>query len=196
MILLSPVNRRTIIIIQVKLSTMPIDPNRTFIPLNIALATISDSRTAENDDSGDILSERLQKDGHHLAERVIIKDDLDKIEAWFRTHIANKHTDVIITTGGTGLTGRDSTPEAVMRVADKEIPGFGEYFRWISAEKIGTSTIQSRAMAAVAEGTYIFILPGSPGACKDGWDQILHFQLDHRFRPCNFVELVPRLRET
>tara|TARA_B100000686_G_C16577727_1_gene856416 strand:- start:283 stop:816 length:534 start_codon:yes stop_codon:yes gene_type:complete len=166
-----------------------------FQPTNIAILTISDSRTEENDRSGDILVERIQKAGHNLFARSIVKDQVslivDKLQIW----INNPAVDVIITTGGTGVTGRDVTPEAFVSVWDKEIPGFGELFRWISYKKIKTSTIQSRACAGVANGTYLFALPGSTGACKDGWDQILLDQLDSRHKPCNFVELMPRLTE-
>ena len=172
-----------------------IDPGRPFQPLRIAVLTISDSRTPEEDRSGDILVERLTAAGHRLAARSIVKDDAaaiaDQLEAW----IADPLVEVVITTGGTGVTGRDVTPEALERVAEKSIPGFGEMFRWISLAKIGSSTIQSRACAGVARGTYIFCLPGSPGACRDGWDEILASQLDNRHRPCNFAELLPRLTE-
>lgn len=175
---------------------MPIDENRQFLAVNIAVLTVSDTRTEADDRSGDTLAERLQADGHLLADRKIVKDDSDKIEAQLRDWIADPNIDVVVATGGTGVTGRDVTPEAFERVCEKDIPGFGELFRWISFQKIGTSTIQSRAVAGVANGTYLFALPGSTGACKDGWDEILHHQLDNRFRPCNFVELMPRLQET
>lgn len=168
---------------------------RPFIPVRIAVLTVSDTRTLENDRSGDTLVERLTSAGHILADRTIIKDDADAIAAQLRLWVADPQVDVVISTGGTGVTGRDVTPEAVRQVIEKEIPGFGELFRWLSFQKIGTSTIQSRALAGVANGTYIFALPGSTGACKDGWDDILSTQLDSRFRPCNFVELMPRLRE-
>jgi molybdenum cofactor biosynthesis protein B len=172
-----------------------IDSERPFIPVRIAVLTVSDSRTLETDRSGDTLVERLTSAGHQLADRAIIKDDADLIAAQLRHWVADPEVDVVISTGGTGVTGRDVTPEAVNQVIEKDIPGFGELFRWLSFQKIGTSTIQSRAMAGVAQGTYIFALPGSTGACKDGWDGILSTQLDSRFRPCNFVELMPRLRE-
>jgi molybdenum cofactor biosynthesis protein B len=172
-----------------------IDSERAFIPVRIAVLTVSDSRTLETDRSGDTLVERLTSAGHQLADRAIIKDDADLIAAQLRRWVADPEVDVVISTGGTGVTGRDVTPEAVNQVIEKDIPGFGELFRWLSFQKIGTSTIQSRAMAGVAQGTYIFALPGSTGACKDGWDDILSTQLDSRFRPCNFVELMPRLRE-
>lgn len=174
---------------------MPIDEGRAFIPLNLAVLTVSDTRTQANDRSGDILVERLETAGHRLAARTIERDDCDALEAKLREWIADETIDAIITTGGTGLTGRDITPEALHRVADKRIPGFGELFRWLSYQNIGTSTIQSRADAVLAGGTYIFALPGSTGAVKDGWDGILATQLDSRQTPCNFVELMPRLRE-
>jgi molybdenum cofactor biosynthesis protein B len=172
-----------------------IDPNRPFTPLNIAVLTVSDSRTAATDRSGDTLVERLLAAGHHLADRALVVDDIDQITNKLEHWIANAAIDVVITTGGTGVTGRDLTPEAVERVAEKLIPGFGELFRLVSHRKIGTSALQSRATAGVARGTYIFALPGSPGACRDGWDEILSSQLDIRHRPCNFAELLPRLQE-
>ena len=174
---------------------MPIDESRTFKPVNIALLTISDSRKAEDDTSGDILAQRIEAAGHTLAAREISRDDKNEIAAHLHRWIDDEMVDAIITTGGTGLTGRDVTPEALDRVKDKDIPGFGEYFRYISIESIGTSTIQSRACAVLARGTYIFALPGSNGAVKDGWDKILAHQLDSRHRPCNFVDIMPRLRE-
>ena len=174
---------------------MAIDESLPFLSVNIAVLTISDTREASEDKSGDILVERLTTDGHTLADRDLIKDDWVEIVAKLEKWIAATSVDVIITTGGTGVTGRDVTPEAIAQVSDKIIEGFGELFRWISFQKIGTSTIQSRAIAGVANGTYLFALPGSPGACKDGWDKILRHQLDNRFRPCNFIELLPRLKE-
>ena len=174
---------------------MPIDESQTFNPVRIALLTISDSRSAAEDRSGDRLEELLTGAGHILAARAIIKDETDLIVSRLHNWIDDPEVDVVITTGGTGLTGRDVTPEALDRVKDKDIPGFGELFRWLSYETIGISTIQSRACAVLARGTYIFALPGSNGAVKDGWDKILLHQLDSRFRPCNFVELMPRLRE-
>jgi molybdenum cofactor biosynthesis protein B len=174
---------------------MPIDESLTFRPVNIAVLTVSDTRGAADDRSGDTLVARLAAAGHVLADRAIERDDADTIVARLRGWIADRRIDVVITTGGTGVTGRDVTPEAVERVADKMIPGFGELFRWLSYAKIGTSTVQSRACACVAGGTYIFALPGSTGAVKDGWDGILQDQLDSRHRPCNFVELMPRLTE-
>ena len=167
-----------------------------FQPLNIAVLTVSDTRTAADDTSGDVLATRLTDGGHFLADRAIVRDDTDAIAGQFQKWIDDPGVDVVISTGGTGVTGRDVTPEALAQVAEKHIPGFGEMFRWISYQKIGTSTVQSRADAAVAGGTYIFVLPGSPGACRDGWDDILADQLDIRHRPCNFAELLPRLTET
>ena len=165
-------------------------------PINIAVLTVSDTRTEADDRSGQTLVDRLQGDGHTLADRAIVKDDVPKIVERLEGWIADSEIDVVIATGGTGVTGRDVTPEAFEKVCDKEIPGFGELFRWVSFPKIGTSTIQRRATAGVANGTYLFCLPGSTGACKDGWDEILRHQLDIRFQPCNFVELMPRLTET
>lgn len=174
---------------------MPIDLSAAFLPVRIAVLTVSDTRTAADDRSGDTLVERLTSAGHILADRAIIRDDADLIVAKLESWIADRQIDCVITTGGTGVTGRDVTPEAIERVADKLIPGFGELFRWLSFQSIGTSTVQSRACACVTRGTYIFALPGSTGAVKDGWDGILASQLDSRHRPCNFVELMPRLRE-
>jgi molybdenum cofactor biosynthesis protein B len=174
---------------------MSIDETKTFVAVNIALMTVSDTRTAETDTSGDILAERVTGAGHKLAARMILRDDVPSIVAQLRVWIADPAVDCIITTGGTGVTGRDVTPEAFAQVVEKEIPGFGELFRWISLKSIGTSTIQSRATAGVAGGTYLFALPGSRGAVKDGWDEILKYQLDARHTPCNFVELMPRLTE-
>ena len=172
-----------------------IDDTVPFRPLRIAVMTVSDTRTAADDRSGDTLVERLQGDGHELAARAIVRDDAALIERQLRQWIADPGVEIVITTGGTGVTGRDVTPEALDRVAQKKIPGFGELFRMLSYPKIGTSALQSRADAGVADGTYIFCLPGSPGACRDGWDDILRTQLDIRHRPCNFAELLPRLRE-
>src|SRR4030081_756616 len=171
------------------------DESRPFIPVNIAVLTVSDTRTSANDTSGDTLADRIVKAGHRVAVRAIEKDDTAAIEVLLRRWIADPEIDVVITTGGTGITGRDVTPEAFHSVYEKEIAGFGELFRWLSYEKIGTSTIQTRATAAAAGGTYLFALPGSPGACRDAWEGILVHQLDNRFRPCNFVELMPRLQE-
>jgi len=172
-----------------------IDETRSFIPVNIAVMTVSDTRDASNDTSGDTLVQRIEKAGHRLVARAILRDDAALIAAQLRAWIAEPAIDVVITTGGTGVTGRDVTPEAFDAVLEKRIEGFGELFRMLSYRKIGTSTIQSRALAGVAGGTYLFALPGSTGAVKDGWDDILLWQLDARHRPCNFVELMPRLRE-
>ena len=166
-----------------------------FFPVHIAIMTVSDSRTIEDDKSGRILVDRLKKAGHILADRVIVKDDVEEIAGQLKAWIADSGIEVVISTGGTGVTGRDVTPEAFQSVFEKEITGFGELFRMLSYELIGTSTIQSRATGGVANATYLFALPGSPGACRDGWDKILRDQLDIRFRPCNFVELLPRLNE-
>jgi molybdenum cofactor biosynthesis protein B len=172
-----------------------IDESLSFVAVNIAVLTVSDSRTPEDDKSGDFLVERLSGAGHNLADRAIVTDDADLIIATLNRWIDDDGVDVVIATGGTGVTGRDVTPEAFHAVYDKEIAGFGEIFRMISWDKIRTSTIQSRATAGVARGTYLFALPGSPGACRDAWDEILRYQLDIRYRPCNFVELMPRLKE-
>ena len=174
---------------------MAVDPERVFKPINIAILTVSDTRGPGDDTSGDILAERVKTAGHRLAARAIEKDDADVLVKRLNNWIDDPAIDAILTTGGTGLTGRDVTPEALERIKTRDIPGFGELFRLISYKTIGTSTVQSRACAVVARGTYIFALPGSNGAVKDGWDKILHHQLDSRFRPCNFVELMPRLRE-
>jgi len=174
---------------------MAIDQTRAFKPINIALLTVSDTRGPHEDTSGDILAERIQSAGHYLAARAIEKDDAGAIARRLNDWIDDPAIDAIVSTGGTGLTGRDVTPEALERVKDKDIEGFGELFRWISYNTIGTSTVQSRAHAVVARGTYVFALPGSNGAVRDGWDGILAEQLDSRNRPCNFVELMPRLRE-
>ena len=174
---------------------MAVDETRSFTPINIALLTVSDTRGPEEDTSGDILAARIEAAGHTLADRRIVKDSADAIVAVLHAWIDDENVDAIVSTGGTGLTGRDVTPEALDRVKDKDIPGFGEVFRYLSLKTIGTSTVQSRACAVVARGTYIFALPGSNGAVKDGWDGILAEQLDSRNRPCNFVELMPRLRE-
>ena len=174
---------------------MTIDETKTFVPVHIAIMTVSDTRTPETDTSGDILVERVTTAGHKLADRAILRDDVPAIVARLKQWVMDPAIDCIITTGGTGVTGRDVTPEAFAQVCEKEIPGFGELFRWISLKSIGTSTIQSRATAGVAHGTYLFALPGSRGAVKDGWDEILKYQLDVRHTPCNFVELMPRLME-
>ena len=173
-----------------------IDKSITFVPVNIAILTVSDSRKADDDRSGDLLVGRVQEDGHNLAGRAIVTDDFDAITKQLASWVEDKAVDVIVPTGGTGLTGRDGTPEAFRAIFEKEIEGFGELFRYISFAKIGTSTVQSRAVAGVAGGTYLFSLPGSPSACRDGWDEILRYQLDIRHRPCNFVEIMPRLAES
>lgn len=174
---------------------MAIDTSREFKPVNIALLTVSDTRGPDEDTSGDILAERVKAKGHRLVARAMEKDEADRIVNRLNNWIDDRGVDAVVITGGTGLTGRDVTPEALERVKTRDIPGFGELFRWLSFKTIGTSTIQSRACAVVARGTYIFALPGSNGAVKDGWDGILDEQLDSRNRPCNFVELMPRLLE-
>ena len=166
-----------------------------FVPLNIAVLTISDTRTEANDTSGKTLVDRLTQAGHTFVEKVIVPDNIYKIREVISRWIASDTVQVILTTGGTGVTGHDVTPEAIRPLLDKEIEGFGELFRWISYQEIATSTIQSRAIAGVANGTYLFCLPGSSGACRTGWDKILKDQLDLRHRPCNFAELFPRLQE-
>ena len=172
-----------------------IDEKRPFVPLKIAVLTISDTRKLEDDKSGSTLAERIEKAGHAVAGRAIVTDDVDKIRAQMRTWIADPAVDVIISTGGTGFTGRDVTPEAAEALFEKRMDGFSTVFHMVSHAKIGASTIQSRATAGVANSTFIFCVPGSPGACRDAWDEILVHQLDYRFRPCNFVELMPRLDE-
>ncbi len=171
------------------------DKKRELIPLSISVLTISDSRTESDDKSGKLLVSRLESAGHYLCDKKIVKDDIYQIRATVSCWIANEKPQVIITTGGTGVTGRDGTPEAVKPLLDKEIEGFGEMFRVLSFESIATSTLQSRATAGVANGTYIFCLPGSSGACADAWDKLINQQLDYRHRPCNLVELIPRLLE-
>ncbi|GAB4570596.1 MAG: molybdenum cofactor biosynthesis protein B [Rhodothalassiaceae bacterium] len=172
-----------------------IDESRAFAPIGIALLTVSDSRTPATDRSGDLLAERVQEAGHRLIRRAIAGDEIAAIRTFLLEAIADPAVDAVIATGGTGLTGRDVTPEAFEGLYDKAIPGFGELFRMLSYHKIGSSTIQSRATAGLAGGTLLFALPGSPGACRDAWDDILKYQLDIRFRPCNFVELMPRFSE-
>ena len=172
-----------------------ISGDRDFLPVNIALLTVSDSRTRADDKSGDVLEARITEAGHNLVARLIVKDEQALISTQLRIWISDPEIDTVIATGGTGLTGRDVTPEAFAEVYEKEINGFGELFRQHSYETIGTSTIQSRATGGLADGTYLFALPGSPGACRDGWDKILKAQLDSRQKPCNLVELMPRLRE-
>lgn len=172
-----------------------LDTSKPFVPVRIAVLTVSDTRTLETDSSGDLLSNRITNHGHVLADRAIVKDDVDAIVAKLQVWIGNPQIDAVISSGGTGLTGRDVTPEAMRRVFEKEIDGFAAIFHLISFESIGTSTLQSRACAGVANGTYLFALPGSNGAVKDGWDSILQWQLDNRHRPCNFVDIMPRLQE-
>ena len=172
-----------------------LDPARTFIPLSIAVLTVSDTRSLAEDRSGDVLVDRLTKAGHRLGDRAVVTDDVDAIQARVKAWIADPAIDVVITTGGTGFTGRDVTPDAIEPLFEKRMDGFSTVFHRISFDKIGTSTIQSRAVGGVARATYIFVLPGSPGACKDAWDGILSTQLDYRYRPCNFVEIMPRLDE-
>ncbi|MBL4612489.1 MAG: molybdenum cofactor biosynthesis protein B [Emcibacter sp.] len=174
---------------------MPLDNSIEFLPLNIAILTVSDTRTLDNDTSGQILVDRLSNAGHNLAARAIVRDEKSELSAQLTKWIKDEAIQVIISTGGTGLTGRDITPEVFHSLYDKEIEGFGEMFRLTSYKIIGTSTVQSRATGGVAGGTYMFALPGSNGACKDGWDNILKEQLDIRFRPCNFAEMMPRLIE-
>jgi molybdenum cofactor biosynthesis protein B len=172
-----------------------IDESRPFLAVNIAVLTVSDTRSEADDKSGQTLADLIAAAGHRVAARRIVKDDKAAIVAQLRAWIADPLVDVVISTGGTGVTGRDVTPEAFQSVYEKEIAGFGELFRWLSYQKVGTSTIQSRATAGVAGGTYLFALPGSPGACRDGWEDIIKHQLDNRHRPCNLVELMPRLQE-
>ncbi|MCP4999787.1 MAG: molybdenum cofactor biosynthesis protein B [Hyphomicrobiales bacterium] len=172
-----------------------IDDSRPFIPVKIAVLTVSDSRRLEDDKSGLTLARRIEEAGHVLAARDIVTDDTDKIAARVRGWADDPGIDVVITTGGTGFTGRDVTPEAIIPLFDKQMDGFSEVFHRISYDKIGTSTIQSRATGGVINATYVFVLPGSPGACKDAWDGILKYQLDYRHMPCNFIEIMPRLDE-
>ena len=171
------------------------DQTRQFIPLNFAVLTVSDTRSRDDDKSGATLVERIEKAGHAVGRRAIVTDDVERIRAQVRAWIADEGVDVIVTTGGTGFTGRDVTPEAIEPLFEKRMDGFAAMFLMVSHAKIGTSTIQSRATAGVANATYIFCLPGSPGACRDAWDEILVHQLDYRYRPCNFVEIMPRLDE-
>ncbi len=172
-----------------------IDPSRPFEPLSIAVLTVSDTRDVAEDKSGALLVERIEKAGHRLAARAIVKDEIRKIRAQVKTWINDKKIDVVITTGGTGFTGRDVTPEAIEPLFEKRMDGFAAMFLYVSAPKIGPSAIQTRATAGTANSTFIFCVPGSPGACKDAWDEILVHQLDLRYRPCNFVEIMPRLDE-
>ena len=172
-----------------------IDKKAEFEPIGIAVMTVSDTRTKSDDTSGDFLAESITKASHHLITRKIVPDDIGAIQAMIKTWAEDPEIDCIITTGGTGVSGRDVTPEALRSIFDKEVEGFGELFRMLSYEKIGTSALQSRALGGVVGGTYIFALPGSPSACRDGWELILKWQLDIRHRPCNFVELMPRLKD-
>ena len=172
-----------------------IDASKEFIPLKIAVLTVSDTRDLADDKSGAMLAERIEKAGHALADRAIVTDDVEKIRARVKQWIADPAVDVVVTTGGTGFTGRDVTPEAIEPLFEKRMDGFATLFLMVSHGKIGTSAIQTRATAGVAGATYIFCLPGSPGACKDAWNEILKWQLDNRHRPCNFVEIMPRLEE-
>lgn len=172
-----------------------IDPNRTFIPVRIAVLTMSDTRSASEDKSGDLLAKLITEAGHVVADRKLVRDDTNAIAAAVKSWIDDSQIDCVITTGGTGFTGRDVTPEAVKPLFEKDIEGFSILFHMLSYQKVGTSTVQSRACAGVAHGTYIFCLPGSPGACRDAWDGILKFQFDARHQPCNFVEIMPRLEE-
>jgi molybdopterin adenylyltransferase len=172
-----------------------IDDSRPFQPVQIAVLTVSDSRGEAEDTSGRTLAELIGRDGHTLIERSIVKDEFAAITAKVKAWIADPRIEVVVATGGTGVTGRDVTPEAFESLFEKRIDGFGELFRWLSFQKIGTSTMQSRAVGGVAGGTYLFALPGSPGACRDGWEEILRWQLDIRHRPCNLAELMPRLQE-
>ncbi len=172
-----------------------LDESRPFVAVNISVLTVSDTRTPETDKSGALLAERIATAGHVVAERRIVADERPQIESALRAAVTDPDIHVVIATGGTGVTGRDVTPEAFHAVFEKEIPGFGELFRMLSYDSVGTSTMQSRATAGIAGGTYLFALPGSTGACRDAWDQILVHQLDNRHRPCNLVELMPRLSE-
>ena len=172
-----------------------LDLTRNFIPVKIAVLTISDTRSLKNDKSGDLLVSKITDAGHLVVKREITPDNIQKIKINLQQSIQNPDIDVVISTGGTGLTGRDVTPEAFRSMFDKEIEGFGEMFRYLSFQKIGTSTLQSRALAGVSGGTYLFALPGSPSACRDAWDDLLVHQLDYRHKPCNFVEIMPRLLE-
>ena len=171
------------------------DPSRPFLPLHIAVLTVSDTRTTSTDTSGTLLATRAEAMGHKVMSRLILKDDASLIIQQLRAWVAQETVDIILITGGTGITARDVTPEAVLAVIDKEIPGFGEYFRQISQKTIGLAAMQSRALAGTAGATLIFALPGSTGACNDAWEEILQHQLDSRYKPCNFIELLPRLVE-
>ena len=181
--------------LEMLMSNTSLAQDRSFLPIRIAILTVSDSRTEDTDKSGKLLSDRLTQAGHRLAEKCIVPDDIYQIRALLSRWIADSEVDAIITTGGTGLTGRDGTPEAVGPLLDKEIEGFGELFRSLSYQDVGTSTMASRALGGVANGTLVFCLPGSSGACRTGWDALLNQQLDYRYRPCNMIELIPRLLE-
>ena len=172
-----------------------LDLTKNFVPVKIAVLTISDTRSLKDDKSGDLLVSKITDAGHFLVKREITQDNIQKIKINLQQSIQDPDIDVVISTGGTGLTGRDVTPEAFRSIFDKEIEGFGEMFRYLSFQKIGTSTLQSRALAGVSGGTYLFALPGSPSACRDAWDDLLVHQLDYRHKPCNFVEIMPRLLE-
>ena len=172
-----------------------LDPEKTFRPLRVAVLTVSDTRDEENDTSGKLLAERVTRDGHLLAARVIVKDNVTEIQAQIKKWIADPEVDVVISTGGTGLTGRDVTPEALRPLFDKTIEGFETVWHMTSFQTVGLSTMQSRACAGLAKGTLIFALPGSNGACKDGWDRLIRWQLDNRLKPCNLAELIPRFTE-
>ncbi len=172
-----------------------LDPDLDFIPVRVALLTVSDTRTFENDTSGDLLAARIQEAGHTLADRKLLRDDVADLRSCVKAWIADEGVDVVVSTGGTGLTGRDITPEAVTPLFEKRIEGFDTVWHMVSYNSVGLSTLQSRACAGVANGTIIFCLPGSNGACKDGWDNIIRWQLDSRHKPCNLVELMPRLTE-
>ena len=172
-----------------------VDESRPFLAVHIAVLTVSDTRSFDDDRSGQLLVERIKEAGHQVVDRAIVPDDLDQILKPLRDWIQSPEVDVVISTGGTGLTGRDVTPEAFHQVYEKEIPGFGEMFRVLSYQKIGTSTLQSRATAGIAQGTYLFAIPGSTSACRDAWDELIRWQLDSRYTPCNLVELMPRLQE-
>lgn len=172
-----------------------IDGDREFVPVRIAVLTVSDTRTADDDASGDLLAARIKAAGHHLADRKLVRDDRSAIRAAISGWAADPEIDAVISTGGTGLTGRDVTPEAIRPLLDKEIDGFAVIFHQVSFQAVGLSTLQSRALAGVANGTFVFALPGSTGAVKDGWDKVIAAQLDARHRPCNFVEIMPRLME-
>lgn len=172
-----------------------LDLSRAFVPVQIAILTVSDTRSLADDRSGQTLVDRITSAGHRVLDRIRVPDDLQEIVIPLQAWVTHPEVDVVISTGGTGITGRDVTPEAFDQIIEKEIPGFGELFRMLSYQKIGVSALQSRALAGVANGTYLFALPGSPSACEDAWDDVLRWQLDSRYRPCNLVDLMPRLKE-